>query len=98
MQSNEKTTSTSLSAFGNPDTWLRGLMMLLFIVGFGVAQSLLYLTAFIQFFWLLFAKEHNTLLAHFGKSLAKWISEIALFLSCATDEKPFPWKSWPKGD
>lgn len=98
MQSNDKTALSSVSAFGNPDTWFRGLMMLLLIVGFGVAQSLLYLTAFIQFFWLLFAKEHNSMLAQFGKSLAKWLSEIALFLSCASDKKPFPWSAWPKGD
>lgn len=98
MQSKEKISEGSLSALGNVETWQRGLMMLLFIVAFGVAQSLLYLIAFIQFFWLLFAQEHNKMLSGFGKSLARWISEISLFLCCATEDKPFPWSSWPKVD
>jgi hypothetical protein len=50
----------------------------------------------VQFVWLLFKQEHNRPLAEFGKSLAAWLSEVATFLVCATDEKPFPWKGWPR--
>src|SRR3990170_4606855 len=78
--------------------WKRGLFMLVFIFAFGVGQSLLYLTAVAQFLWLLFAKEPNGLLVGFGKSLALWLAETARFLSCATDEKPFPWVAWPQAD
>jgi hypothetical protein len=70
--------------------WMRGLFMLVFMLAFGVGQSILYLTAVAQFLWLLFANEPNKLLVEFGKSLALWLAQTARFLCCATDEKPFP--------
>lgn len=77
--------------------WMRGLFMLLFMVGFGVGQSLLYLLAVVQFLWLLFAREPNQFLVRFGSSLSTWLSEVGRFLSCANDDKPFPWRPWPDG-
>jgi hypothetical protein len=78
-----------------PETWKRGLVMLAFMIAFGAGQSILYLIAVAQFFWLLIAKEPNKLLAEFGQSLAVWLAQTAKFLTCATDEKPFPWTAWP---
>jgi len=69
--------------------------IIVFMFAFGVGQSILYLTAVAQFLWLLFVKEPNKLLVEFGKSLALWLADTAGFLCCATDEKPFPWTSWP---
>jgi len=86
------------SETSKPDTWKRGLIMLVFIFAFGVGQGLLYLTAVVQFLWLLFAKEPNKLLVDFGKSLALWLAQTARFLCCAADEKPFPWLNWPNAD
>ena len=77
------------------DIWIRGLFMLLFMVAFGVAQIVLYLVAVVQFLWLLLAGERNQVLTRFGNSLSKWFSETVRFLSCASDDKPFPWKDWP---
>jgi hypothetical protein len=78
------------------DVWMRGLFMLLFMIGFAIGQSLLNIVAIVQFIWLLFAREPNRSLAHFGNSLAMWIAEIGRFLTCATDDKPFPWAPWPQ--
>ena len=75
--------------------WKRGLFMLLFAVAFGVGQSLLILLAVVQFLWLVFAGEPNLFLLRFGSSLSVWFSDATRFLSCATDEMPFPWKRWP---
>jgi hypothetical protein len=75
--------------------WKRGLFMLLFAVALGVGQSLLILLAVVQFLWLLFAREPNQFLVRFGSSLSVWFADVARFLSCATDEMPFPWKHWP---
>ena len=83
---------------GKSEVWKRGLIMLVLMFAFGVGQSILYLTALAQFLWLLFAKEPNKLLVAFGKSLALWLANTARFLCCATDEKPFPWTSWPTAD
>ena len=77
------------------DVWKRGLIMLVFMFLFGVGQSILYLIAVIQFLWLLFANEPNRFLVDFGKSLALWLADTARFLCCATNERPFPWNSWP---
>jgi hypothetical protein len=75
--------------------WKRGLLMLLFAVAFGVGQGLLVLLAVVQFFWLLFTGEANQFLVRFGSSLSVWFADAARFLSCVTDQIPFPWKHWP---
>jgi len=82
---------------GSSEVWKRGLFMLLFMFAFGIAQTLLNLLAVVQFLWLLFTKEPNQILRRFGKSLSAWLAATALFLSCDTDQKPFPWTDWPNG-
>ncbi len=80
------------------NTWIRGLVMLFFIVAFGLAQTIQNICAVIQFVWLLVNSEPNTFLARFGSSLSKWFAEASRFLTCASDERPFPWKAWPDAD
>jgi len=77
------------------DVWMRGLFMLLFMIGFAIGQGLLNLLAIVQFVWLLLAREPNQFIARFGNSLSTWLAEIGRFLACATDVKPFPWQPWP---
>ena len=77
------------------DVWMRGLLMLVLIIGFAVGQWLLNLLALAQFLWLLFAREPNGFLARFGNSLAIWLAEVGRFLTCTTEDKPFPWRPWP---
>lgn len=80
-----------------PDAiWKRGLIALLFMLLFSLAQTVLYAVAIIQFLWMLIREERNTLLAQFGYSLSVWLAETARFLSGDIDEKPFPWKPWPE--
>jgi hypothetical protein len=88
-------TSLETTPAEKSERWKRGLVMLVFLFAFGVAQGILYLTAVAQFLWLLFANEPNKLVVEFGKTLALWLAQTARFLCCATDEKPFPWTSWP---
>jgi hypothetical protein len=78
--------------------WMRGLFMLLLLLAFAVAQTLLWVTAIAQFLWLLFNGEHNPLLARFGRSLALWLGETVRYITCATEIKPFPWAPWPPAD
>jgi Domain of unknown function (DUF4389) len=77
------------------DVWLRGLFMLLFMLGFMFGVWFLNFLAVVQFVWLLFAREPNRFIASFGNSLSIWLADIGQFLTCATDEKPFPWAPWP---
>jgi hypothetical protein len=77
------------------DVWMRGLFMLLFMIGFAVGVWLLNLLAIVQFVWLLAAREPNRFIARFGNTLSIWLAEIGRFLTCATNDKPFPWQPWP---
>jgi hypothetical protein len=85
-----------LARSGNDSIWMRGLTMLIVAVCVGLAQSVLFAVAVVQFLWMLIAQERNGLLVDFGRSLGLWQAEAAWFLSGDTDEKPFPWKAWPR--
>ena len=76
--------------------WKRGLLMLLFVIAFGLAQMLLNALAIVQFVWLFVKREPNQPVAGFGMSISKWLADVAQFLTCATDERPFPWRPWPQ--
>lgn len=99
MEPSEQTTNPASeprkSTFGDTAVWMRGLYMLLLAFAFGVAQTLLCVTAIAQFLWLLFAGEANGQLTKFGSSLSQWLADTARFLTCASDVKPFPWAPWP---
>ncbi len=92
---NLQTTEPRKAGYADPNVWLRGLYMLLLALAFGVAQSLLLLTAIAQFLWLLFTGEANRQLVGFGGSLSRWLGDTARYLTCASDVKPFPWAPWP---
>ncbi|MFN3624599.1 MAG: DUF4389 domain-containing protein [Hyphomicrobium sp.] len=103
MEPYEQTTTGAASeqrksSFGDTAVWLRGLYMLLLAVAFGIAQTLLCVTAIIQFLWLLFSGEPNNQLTRFGSSLSRWFSDAARFLTFGSDVKPFPWAPWPTAE
>lgn len=98
MEPVEQTTDQRRVSFGNSAVWMRGLYMLLLSLAFGVAQSLLFVTAVAQFLWLLFAGEANKLLGQFGKSLSRWLADAARYLTCSSEVKPFPWAPWPPAE
>lgn len=89
---------TRKSSLGDSAVWMRGLYMLLLALAFGVAQTLLCVTAVVQFLWLLFTGEVNGQLAKFGSSLSRWFADTARFLTGASEVKPFPWAAWPPTD
>lgn len=74
--------------------WMRGLIMLVLALMLGLAKTILLVIALVQFLWMLFTKEKNTLLVEFGIDLGEWMAATARFLSGATDKKPFPWAKW----
>jgi hypothetical protein len=75
--------------------WMRGLFMLLLAIAFSIAQLVLNAVAVVQFLWLLFTGGPNGFLTRFGASLSAWLAESARFMTCASDDKPFPWRQWP---
>ncbi|MEL6766459.1 MAG: DUF4389 domain-containing protein [Pseudomonadota bacterium] len=76
--------------------WWRGGYMLLFVIAFSLAQSLHTLIAAVQFLALVIFGAPNAQLSAFGASLAEWTRETSRFLTCADDEKPWPFRPWPE--
>lgn len=81
--------------FERPDgIWLRGLWMLILLMLFAVAETVLWICAVLQFGWMLFAKQKNTQIAAFGEKLGNWVAMTVRFQTGASEEKPFPWSAW----
>jgi len=74
--------------------WMRGLIMIIFAIFFGIAETLLFVSAVVQFLWMLFSKEPNRSVASFGTSLGKWLEQVVLFQTGASEKLPFPWTKW----
>ncbi len=79
---------------GRRDVWMRGLWMLAFAVFFAIAETVLLLVAVVQFLWMLLAGRKNDGLAEFGTGLGRWLHDVALFQSAASEARPFPWGKW----
>ncbi len=75
--------------------WARLLYMVLFVLIFGVAEFVLYLTAAIGFLFRLFDKPINSQVRSVGHSIGLYLKEIADFLSFNTETAPFPFAKWP---
>jgi hypothetical protein len=75
--------------------WIRGLFMLLMFLAFNVGATVLCIVAFIQFVMMLLSDNPNERLVIFGRSLGRYLQQIADFQTFATEEMPFPFKDWP---
>ena len=62
--------------------WARGLWMLLFVIMFSVAETILGVIALVQWLIMLFTKKRNAMLVNFGHDLGLWMAEVARF-QCA---------------
>lgn len=81
--------------FDKPEgIWMRGLWMLLFVIMFSIAETILAVIALVQWLIMLFTKERNKMLVNFGHDLGLWMAEVARFQSGDSDEKPFPFRPW----
>jgi Flp pilus assembly protein TadB len=78
-------------------TWVRFVFMLLFAVIFYIAAMVLFAVAAIQFLFKLFSGDANERLAGFGASLARFLEQVARFLTYNTEVMPFPFSDWPEG-
>ena len=90
-------TDTSATTNGKRSIWLRGLLMILMTIAFQISGTLLALGAIIQFVLALLSDTPNARLVDFGQSLGVYLSQIASFVSFATEEVPFPFSAWPSG-
>ena len=78
--------------------WIRGLFMLLMGFAFQVSGTVLCIVAVIQFVMALLSDMPNARLVSFGRSLGRYLQQIANYLTFATEEMPFPFSDWPAGN
>jgi len=76
-------------------TWLRGFFMLIYIFVGYIAVWIIGVVILFQFCVALLSGKLNDGLLYFGQSLSIYISQILLYLTYGSDEKPFPFSSWP---
>lgn len=77
------------------ETWIRGFFMLLFVFMLVVARVVTGAVVVIQFLFTVFTGQTNENLRYFGASLASFIYQSLLFVTYNSDNKPFPFSSWP---
>jgi len=84
------------SGFRSRRIWVRGFFMLVFLFILWLARLLLIVLAVFQFGALLIARRPVGRLLPFGRSLAFYLQEIGLYLTCNSEDKPFPFAPWPE--
>lgn len=79
-------------------TWMRGLYIIIFSVFYTIAEIVLFATVLFQFLLALFTAKTNLRLLTLGQSLSAYIYQICLYISFNSDQQPYPFGAWPKGE
>ena len=75
--------------------WVRALLMLLMCAAFQLAAWILVPTALVQLVFAIFNDEPNRRLQRFGSCVGLYLTQIASFVTFATETAPFPFNDWP---
>lgn len=78
-----------------PSIWLRLVSMIVLAIAFNIAEIVLYAVVIFQFLSALFTRKPNSHFTRFGRNLARYIQQIVAFLTFASEDRPFPFSSWP---
>lgn len=76
-------------------TWKRILFMVLFVFIYGVAEVVVTAVVVLQVLFRLFTGNTNERLLTFGRQVSDYIYQILMFMTFNSEEKPFPFSSWP---
>ena len=79
-------------------TWMRGLYMLLFTIFSRIAEVVLFAVVVFQFILKLLTGKTNERLRKFGQGMSTYIYQIFQFLNFNSDDHPYPFGVWPKGE
>lgn len=78
------------------DKWIRGLLMLLFMMIKYIISWLINIIVVFQFITILLFDRPNIKLLEFSKHLNVYLLQIVNFLTFNSEFKPFPFADWPK--
>lgn len=76
-------------------SFVRGAYMLLFVIINNIAGSLLYILVLFQFLYKLVTGHKSEAVLTFSGQLNHYIYQTGRFASYQSDEKPFPFATWP---
>ncbi len=79
-------------------TWMRGLYMLLFTIFYTLAEILLFTIIVFQFVLKLLSGDTNERLRKLGQQISTYIYQILQFMSFNSEQHPYPFGGWPKGE
>ncbi len=82
----------------NIDVWTRGLFIVIYAVIFYFLFALIWLVVIFQFLMKLITSELNEQLFNFCDSLTEYVSQILLYITFKSEERPFPFSPWPKAE
>ena len=88
----------TVTGLAKRNIWLRGLLMILMGLAYQLTGTVLFFMAIIQFVFALVSDAPNPRLAMFGRSVGRFQSQIANFVSFASEDLPLPFTDWPSGD
>lgn len=83
---------------GRRSIWMRGLLMLLFAVFYGIAKILVVVVAVFQFFCVLITGECNARVLDLGRAVSLYMYQVLRFQVFETERLPFPFDAWPRSD
>ena len=75
--------------------WLRLGFMIVMSMAFSVAGFVTSAVIAFQFLASLFIGQTNAQLTRFGRNMARYLQQITVYMTFATEEKPFPFTPWP---
>ena len=75
--------------------WMRALLMLLMCLAFQIAAWVLIIAAVLQLCFAAFSDEPNPRLQSLGRSVGRYLGQIAAFVTFSTETLPFPFTDWP---
>ncbi|WP_096696032.1 DUF4389 domain-containing protein [Polaromonas sp. AER18D-145] len=91
-------TDTALATVPQRKLWVRALLMLLMGAAFQLAAWVLVAVALLQLGFTAFTDQPNPRLQAFGRSMGRYLAQIAGFVAFATETLPFPFSDWPTGE
>lgn len=90
--------STLRQSIGSADFWLRLVYTLLLALVWQVTELLLVGVVILQIGYRLFTAKADARLAEFGASLAAYAAQIGRYVTCASEQKPWPFMEWPQSN
>jgi hypothetical protein len=90
-------TDNALATVPQRKLWMRALLMLLMGAAFQIAAWVLVAVALLQLGFSAFTDQPNSRLQTFGRSMGRYLGQIADFVSFSSETLPFPFSDWPGG-